>query len=104
MFSRSALEPQHILTGAQAQTNVGAMKENKRHMRRTKSDGYRSSAGKMRAENEKRRLVDRIIRWKIFQLAKANKNQACYFHTYNMATPSQWQYQASVPSSILHKV
>lgn len=57
-----------------------------------------TGAGERRAEKEG--FVDRIISWKIFQLAKANKNQACCFHTYIIATPSKWQHPASVPSSI----
>lgn len=50
MFSFSDLEPQHILTGAQVQTNVAAMKERKKkkQMRRKakkERDGYTSNAG-----------------------------------------------------------
>lgn len=70
MFLFSDLEPQHILTGDQVQTNVAAMEERKKT--NEKRDGSRSNAGKRRAK--KRRFVDRIISWKIFQPAKANKN------------------------------
>lgn len=64
-------------------------------------DGYRSNTGKRRVK----RFVDRILSWKIFQLAKANKKQArTFFHTYSIGTPNQWQYPASVSSSILYRV
>ena len=99
MFSFSDLEPQHILTGAQVRTNVAGMKETKkkkkkqkqtRGQKKEKRDGYGSNPGKRRVE--KRRFVDRILSWKIFQLAKANKKQArTYFHTDSIGTPNQWQ-------------
>lgn len=101
MFSFSDLEPQHILTGAQVRTNVAGMNEtkeekkekkkrNKREAKKRKRDGYGSNPGKRRVE--KRRFVDRILSWKIFQLAKANKKQArTYFHTDSIGTPNQWQ-------------
>lgn len=82
------------------ETNVPTRKQEvKKKMRmENKKKTLYTNAGQRRAE---KRFVDRIIR-KIFQLAKANKNQACYFHTLNMDTPSQWLHAAFVPSSILN--
>lgn len=63
--SVSHLESQHILKGAQVQTNVTAVKEEeeKKIQRKAKKKKKKTQG---RGGLRKKRFVDRILSWKIF--------------------------------------